>query len=185
MSVDPFLIKKWEKAFHTFFDTAATGDIQWADFYVVTKKVKDIYGADSEQMTLAKSCLHTLWDVLQQKADRNKDKVIDMAEWEDVLKTHDPEHESSWFQKYCQFLFKLFDVSADNFLDIAEYADGMVCYGMEEHDAHAAFKKFAVDGSGKYIGKINFKQFKELWIQYFYSTKPDAPGNHLFGVWKD
>jgi len=182
--VDPFLLYKWDRIFELFFDRNAGGDVSWGDFYLVTKKVKEIYGADSEQMRMAKSCLQALWDGLLSMADRNKDKVITIDEWIQLMKAQDPKKESKWFDDYMAFMFKLFDVSADKKLDIAEYADGMATYGFEEADAHAAFKIFSVDKKGKYIPSIDFPQFKIYWLEYFYSKDKKALGNNLFGVLK-
>jgi len=180
--VDPFLLKKWERIFNAFFDRNAGGDVDWGDFYLVTRQVRDIYGAESDQMKYAKASMKALWDGLISIADKNKDDVISLDEWIDVLKKCDMKNEPKWFNEYLTYMFKLFDVSADNKLDLAEYTDGMLAYGFSTEEAHEAFKKFAVDKGGKYASFIDFSTFKKYWNDYFYSKDKKAIGNTLFGI---
>jgi len=182
--VKPFLLKKWERVFNAFFDRNASQEVDWGDFYLVTRYVRDIYGADSDQMKLARSSMKALWDGLVSMGDRNKDDRIQIDEWVDVLKlgSTDIKLEPKWFLDYMTFMFKLMDVSCDNRLDISEYADGLATYGFDRDDAHVAFKKFAVDAKGKPLTSIDFPQFKKLWQEYFYSSDENAHGNFLFGT---
>jgi len=182
--VKPFLLKKWERVFNAFFDRNASNEVDWGDFYLVTKYVRDIYGAQSEQMQLAKSSMKALWDGLLAMGDKNKDERVQIEEWIAVLKigADDQKAEPKWFLDYMTFMFKLMDVSADNRLDISEYADGLATYGFDREDAHNAFKKFAVDAKGKPVQSIDFPAYKKLWQEYFYSTDENAKGNWLFGT---
>jgi len=182
--VDPFLLKKWERVFNAFFDCNASEEVDWGDFYLVTRHVREIYGAESQQMKLAKSSLKSLWDGLISLGDKNKDEKIQLDEWIEILKASDPTTEPKWFLQYLTFMFKLMDVSADDRLDLAEYTDGLASYGFPTAEAHEAFKKFALDSKGKQIPSIDFEQFKKLWQEYFHSKDPNAPGNFLFGAMK-
>lgn len=179
--IDPFLLKKWERIFNVFFDRNASTEVDWGDFYLVVRQVRDIYGAQSEQMKFARSSMKTLWEALKTQADKNDDELIQVEEWIDILKGTSSEKENPWFLEYMGFMFKLFDVSGDGQLDLAEYADGMHCYGYLESQAHAAFKTFCVDKNGKALTSLSFSQFSERWHEYFHATKKDAPGNALFG----
>ena len=49
------------------------------DHVIVFQKVRDIYGAESAQMTYAKESLNALWEGLMQLADKNKDEVIQLV----------------------------------------------------------------------------------------------------------
>jgi len=180
--VNPFLIQKWHRAFYTFFDTNASKDIDSGDFHLITRHVKTIYGADSEQMTLAHGAMNSLWDGLIKLADKNKDQKISLDEWVLMLKLSQGK-EPQWFTDYIVFLFKLFDVSADKKLDIEEFRDGMGAYGISREDAGEAFKKISVDSKTKNpVPSFDLAQFKALWHEYFYSTDANALGNHLFGI---
>jgi len=179
--VDPFLMQKWERVFNKFFDCNENKSIEWEDFFLVTRHIRDLYGADSEQMGFARNSMKALFDGLLLIGDKNKDQKISLDEWVSLLK-HSEGKDLQWFVDYLTFLFKLFDVSSDKKLDIAEYKDGMSAYGFDASDADAAFRKFAVDPkTNKPIATIDFTQFKNLWHEYFYSTNVNALGNSIFG----
>jgi len=181
--IDPFLLKKWERIFNVFFDRNASTEVDWGDFYLVVRQVRDIYGAQSEQMKFARNSMKTLWDALKKEADKNNDELIQVDEWVQILKGTDPKHENPWFLEYMGFMFKLFDVSGDNVMDLAEYTDGMHCYGYSSDDAHKAFTTFALDRKTKKPTKgLNFKEFCECFSEYFHSADRNAPGNNLFGI---
>jgi hypothetical protein len=185
--VDPFLLKKWERIFNAFFDRNASHEVDWHDFYMVTKKVRDIYGAESAQMTYAKSSLKALWEGLVNIADKDKNKIITIDEWIQLLKAQDPSNpksEPKWFNDYLTFLFKLFDVSEDALLDLAEYTDGMSLYGFEYGECHEAFKLFALDKKGKKIPAIDNALFIKYSHEYFFSKDKKAIGNTLFGIFE-
>ncbi|CAJ0607342.1 unnamed protein product [Cylicocyclus nassatus] len=180
--VDPFLLRKWERIFSMFFDRNASHQIDRGDFYLVIRKVKDIYGAESEQTDFARKTLTTLWENLCKTADSDNDQSVSIDEWIKFLKSSTKSEEMQWFTDYRTFMFQLFDVSCDNLLDIEEYIDGMNVYGVKRPEAKEAFQKFAVDASGKNVPVVS----KEMWARHFYdlfySTDKNALGNHLFGV---
>lgn len=180
--VDPFLLYKWQRAYEKFFDINESGDMDWGDSHIVFRKVREIYGAQSAQTKLAKEKLKALWEELLKVADDNKDKRISESEFCKVLKAHDPKNNVPWYLDYATFIFKLFDVSEDGKLDLAEYADGMLAYGHDEGEAHKAFAKFAVDAKGKAKPSVDWSEYHKLWDEYFYSKDKKAPGNHIFGV---
>ena len=49
--MDTFLLYKWERVFSRFFDTNESWAIDWGDCYLVCRKVREIYGADSKQVS--------------------------------------------------------------------------------------------------------------------------------------
>lgn len=100
-----------EKYVFLLSDTDSSQVINWGDFYLVTKKVRGIYGADSVQMEYARKSLKALWDGLVTLADRNHDDQVTMDEWIQVLQSGDFQHEPKWFADYGNFIFKLMDVS--------------------------------------------------------------------------
>lgn len=181
-NVDEFLLKKWDRAFGLFFDRNMSDDITAADFYIVIRQARNIYGAQSEQAKYAKDAMTKLWEGLKKECDFNHDEKISIEEWVDVLKDTDRTKEDPWFHDYMGFLFKLFDVSGDAVLDMAEYTDGMHCYGFAEGECHEAFNSFAPKAKPGHPAVVNRKQFADLWLDYFFSKDRAAPGNNLFGM---
>ena len=182
--VDPFLIRKWERIFTLSFDRNASHEIDPADFYIVLRKIREIYGAESKQVGYARKTLDALWEGLQRLADSDGDELVTIEEWIGVLKKVDGKKKDvpKWFSDFKQFMFKLFNVSEDGHLDINEYADGMSVYGHELKEAHEAFHKFAVDKKGQPKSHLTYDEWKELFYDLFFSADKKALGNHLFGI---
>ncbi|TMS35820.1 hypothetical protein L596_003134 [Steinernema carpocapsae] len=148
-------------------------------------EVRNIYGAESEQARFAKKTMEALFEGLCEIADKDHNKLISIHEWIDMLKRVNSDvkkNEPKWFTHYLTFLFKLFDVSADGVLDLAEYTDGMSTYGHSINDSHTAFKLFAVDAKGKPVAAIDLKQWHTYFHQLFFSTNAKDVGNNLFGT---
>ncbi|KRY34103.1 Calexcitin-1 [Trichinella spiralis] len=207
--VHPFLLSKWKSIFITFFDSNNSKEIDWSDFYLITKRVGDLYGVDSEQMRLTRKRMQPLWDGLVELADLNKDEKIQLAEWVDFLKRceNGQSAEMRWIQEYMNFIFQLFDVSClskkpclalssfehhnnlsitfagDGKIDFPEYVDGMKTYGVAECTARRAFS-LITDACDHDHAKAFFDKatFNNLWKQYFFSKDKLATGNHLFGL---
>ncbi|VDM75661.1 unnamed protein product [Strongylus vulgaris] len=134
------------------------------------------------QTEYAKKTLAALWEGLCKLADADKDQLISIDEWINLLRKSKNNNERKWFDEYERFMFKLFDVSCDGTLDVEEYIDGMNVYGVKRSHAKEAFQKFAVDEHGKPLTHVS----KEMWSRYFndlfYSNDKNTPGNHLFGI---
>lgn len=182
--IDPFLIRKWVRLFDIFFDRNASDNIENADFFIVLRQARNIYGAQSEQAKYARGAMTKLWDGLRKEADKNKDSKISITEWIDFLAKSSRDKHDGWFTDYEDFIFKLFDVSNDGVLDLAEYTDGLHCYGYAESDAHEAFDTFTTAHAHQ-VTTIDKKHFHQLWLDYFFSKDKKAVGNNLFGVLKD
>lgn len=180
--VDEFVLKKWDRLFGIFFDLNHSDDLTAADFYVVMRQARNIYGASSEQAKYAREATNKLWEGLKREADTNHDEKISIFEWIDLLKMAEKNPEDPWFNDYQGFMFKLFDVSGDALLDLAEYTDGMHCYGYGEKEAHEAFESFAGKPTAHKPVTIDRATFKKLFDEYFFSKDRAAKGNALFGV---
>ncbi|CAI4223907.1 unnamed protein product [Auanema sp. JU1783] len=179
--VNGFLIEKWERIFNVFFDRNHSRNVDWGDFYLVVRKVRDIYGAESVQTQFARNSLAALWEGLCKLADADDDQLISIDEWIHLLKKVNPKDEPKWFKDYSNFMFKLFDVSCDGVMDLAEYTDGMNVYGFTSRECDTAFRKFALDGFGDYKGTISPETWTKYFQDLFYSTDRKSIGNNLFG----
>ncbi|KAH7727084.1 Protein CEX-1 [Aphelenchoides avenae] len=184
--VDPFLIKKWKKVFTMFFDRNGSGEVDAGDFYLVVRKVRDVYGAESVQMSYARKSLNALFEGLCKLADNDGDQQISVEEWVNLLKRiykkqNDKGDDPKWFNDYRSFLFKLFDVSGDGVLDVSEYADGMSLYGKKFESCREAFSSFAVDDKGNPQKTVTPEQWNKRFQELFFSKDKNARGNNLFG----
>lgn len=95
------------------------------------QKVREVYGAESVQINYARKSLEALWKGLCKIADINRDNLISIDEWIQLLRrvkspyTTDlnnvlfqvsvmKEKEPKWLDDYQAFMFKLFDVSGES-----------------------------------------------------------------------
>jgi len=188
---DPFLKKKWERVFYTFFDTNRNKVIDWNDFELLFDKIKDIRGADSAEYRIVSDAMRIVWRGLlhvTQGVDpfANVDVTaynITIDQWDKLWAKFDPKHMDIWQWEYLKYMFFLVDTSGDKKIDVKEYKSVMSIYGMSESDAVKAFEKFSVDEHGKKTDSIDYGCFVKLWNDYFCSTDKNKPGSYLFGPW--
>ncbi|KHN74467.1 Spectrin alpha chain [Toxocara canis] len=63
-NIDPFLLRKWEHAFVTFFDVNHNGVLEWEDFQLLIEVIKAMRGADSDVYRTADVALKEIWNRL-------------------------------------------------------------------------------------------------------------------------
>lgn len=188
MGVHPFLKKKWERVFYTFFDTNKSKTIDWNDFEILFEKIKELRGEESTEYKIVHDAMQAVWKGLLQDTkgidmteEVDKSMEITLEEWDKVWEKFNPKHMPIWQWEYVKFMFFLIDSSGDKYIDVDEYSEVMKIYGMSAEDSKKAFTKFAVDGKGKEIEKVDYGQFVRMWYDYFGSENRDKPGNFLFG----
>uniref|UniRef100_A0A915CL50 EF-hand domain-containing protein n=1 Tax=Ditylenchus dipsaci TaxID=166011 RepID=A0A915CL50_9BILA len=172
--------------FTTFFDRNHSRQMDWGDFYLVVRRIRDVYGAESVAYAYARKSMEALWQGLCKLADSDDDNLISMEEWVDLLKKIEVKHQSEpkWFNEYQNFMFKLFDVSGDGVVDLIEYVDGMSIYGYTYQECVEAWKAFAIDSKGNALPNIGPEQWKKMFLDLFFSVDKTLPGNNLFGILK-
>ncbi|PIO75973.1 hypothetical protein TELCIR_01956 [Teladorsagia circumcincta] len=99
--------------------------------------------------------------------------------WADSLKD---EKEPAWQKAYLDYMFRLFDASGDQLVDLAEYIEVLGYFAIPRDDAIACFDKFALSPAGCLINAIDYEMFVNLWKQYFHSTNINDVGNSLLGT---
>jgi len=191
MAPDPFLKKKWERVFYTFFDVNKNKVIDWNDFEVLFEKIKDLRGENSTEYKIVQDAMRMVWKGLLQETkgidmteEDDKNVEITLDEWDKLWEKFNPKsmHICQW--EYVKYMFFLIDTSGDKFIDAKEYGSVMKLYGLTEAESKKAFESFAVDPkTGKKVDKIDYGQFVKLWYDYFGSADKKKPGSYLFGPW--
>jgi len=186
--VDPFLKKKWDRVFNTFFDLNKGGTIDWKDFEILFEKVKTLRGEKSREYTIVHDAMLMVWKGLLSATKgtpihENVDYSLEisMDEWDKIWKKFNPHQPDIWQWEYLKFMFFLIDSSGDKYIDEAEYVEVMKLYDIAETASSRAFQKFAVDKNGKKLDKVSYGDFVRLWNEFFTSADQNAPGSHLFG----
>jgi Ca2+-binding EF-hand superfamily protein len=181
--MDPFLQKKWERVFSTFFDTNRDGVLEWPDFVGIIDRIREVRGADCPIFKTAEKTFEKIWENLVVLADKNKDDKISLDEWKQMWKVLTSSSTgSNWQSDYLNYMFTVLDSSGDNLIDREEYIAVMESYGVPKAEANSAFDKFAVGADGKPLQGIDLATFKALWKEFFEATEPSAKGNFLFGM---
>lgn len=73
--------------------------------------------------------------------------------------------------------FRLIDANADGQIGPDEYADLLASLGIDRAGADAAFSRLDLNGDGHISGE----EFTELFLEFFSSDDPEAPGNWFWG----
>lgn len=188
--VDPFLKKKWERVFYTFFDVNRNKVIDWNDFEMLFEKIKETRGTESHEYRIVSDAMRTVWRGLlhvckgiDMYANIDINQQITIDEWDKMWQKFDPKHMDIWQWEYLKYMFFLIDTSGDKKIDIKEYKEVMQIYGMSPSDAEKAFEQFAKDENGKKLDSVDYGQFVRLWNEYFASKDKSKPGSYLFGTW--
>ncbi|CAH2093310.1 unnamed protein product [Euphydryas editha] len=166
--------------FHLFFDTNSSGSIDKTDFVLAAQNIAKLRGWDTGDVKYkeTEATLMNIWNDLAKTADLNHDGQISAVEWlnmwEDFAKN--PSKPFEWQNLYCKFIFELQDAGGDGAIDEEEFTAVHESLGLLKEDCLAAFKYMS---RGK--PSITWKEFQELWKEYFTSENPSDPGNYIFG----
>ncbi|XP_046684158.1 calexcitin-2-like [Homalodisca vitripennis] len=184
MALSQFRMKKFMYLFNVFFDTNRSGTIDKKDFDMATENICKVRGwkKGDPQYEKTKTVLNNVWIGLQAKADADNDQQVTNEEWCKMWEEYsrNPNSVLDWQLQFRDFMFDLEDTSGDGAIDEEEFA--MICssYNVPEQNARDAFRKFSRNGTLE----ITREKFGELWVEYFASEDPSAPGNFIFGVTK-
>jgi Ca2+-binding EF-hand superfamily protein len=181
-NVDSFLLKKWDHAFAVFFDMNKDGVLEWEDFEILVSAIKHSRGEDSEDYRRALVAMKEIWQKLLSASDVDGDNKVSVDEWKHMWYTSmGNDDDLAWQQLYLDYVFRLFDTSADGVIDLSEFIESMAYYGIDKRHATWAFDKFAFGPKGQRVHAITRQQFNVLWKEYFQSLDVTKPGNYLFG----
>lgn len=79
--------------------------------------------------------------------------------------------------RFAAEFFRLIDADGDGEIGPDEYADLLASLGIDRAGADAAFSKLDLNGDGHISGD----EFSQLYLEFFRSEDPDAPGNWFWG----
>jgi len=188
MSYNPFLQRKWDRVFYTFFDLNKNGSIDYNDFEVLFANIAELRGEQSTEYKIAVDAMMSVWKGLLSAAkgidlshEPPPDVTVSIEEWRKIWSEYNPRHMPIWQWEYLKYMFFLLDTSGDKYIDVHEYVDVMKIYKIEKDDATTAFTRFAVDAQGKKQEKIDYGDFLRLWNEYFMGKDEWIPGNYIFG----
>lgn len=174
--VSEFRKKKLNFIFDTFFDVNKDGSIERDDFELAVEKIAKLRGftkGDSNYNDLSDRFIQ-IWVKLQQTADSDGDNEVSRDEWVKLWETSVNEE---WKILYMEFMFRLQDTSEDGVIEVDEFSQVCVAFGVPPEDCKQAFDKLSKNGTAT----VNFTYYSEMWKEYFTSDDENAPGNCIFG----
>lgn len=114
--------------------------------------------------------------------DKDGDKSISLEEWlfyfdKYILTEKNVELLKKYIALTVRHVFELYDVNKDGLITVDEFADMFTIYGISVKYSAKSFVKLDKNNDG-----VISKQELVLAVKdYFISSKPDAPGNWIFG----
>jgi hypothetical protein len=188
---DPFLRRKWERVFYTFFDINKNQSIDWNDFEMLFEKIKKLRGEESTEYKIASDAMGAVWRGLLQATkgidmteEVASDVTISIGEWDKIWANFNPNHMHIWQWEYLKYMFFLLDATGDKYIDADEYCEVMQIYGLKKEESKKAFNIFSKMPGVKSMG-VDYGSFVKLWNQFFTSHDKKAPGNCLFGIMEE
>ncbi|WP_210408314.1 EF-hand domain-containing protein [Allokutzneria sp. NRRL B-24872] len=167
-------------ALFDWFDQDGDAHLDREDFRAIAGVFSKV-AAEDDTATVAAihDTFDAWWRLLLQHADIDGDGLVSRAEFAAVMAQNvtAPEHFESAVMAIADAVMRAFDTNADGVLSREEYVRLYSVLGVsEEHSAHA-FTLLDLDGDGV----ISHAEYRTAIVEFYLSTDPAAPGNHLLG----
>lgn len=171
--------------FFSVLDSNGNQILQPDDFTLVAEKISDRLGYDKESKSRLELRLKSSRLFVQILADLEKEDVsITLDDWLGFFKffeTKHPEYVKRYITRIVHYIFSLFDHNNDLQINRQEYKDMFRVYSLNPEFQDVGFDKLDENGD-QYISK---QELIQGCYDFFLSPDPDAPGNWIFGNWRD
>lgn len=181
------LTKLREKKLSYLFDILDANKnelLQPDDFALVAEKMSDILGYDQHSKQRLKLKLKALRLFVQLLIDMNKeDTSINKEEWLKLFGSESPmpaKMASSYINRTAGYIFQLFDQNEDRVITKNEYLDMFRVYDIDLSYSAIGFEKLDENKDNL----ITLEEMTNAFKDFLMSSKPDAPGNWIFGNWE-
>lgn len=168
--------------FFNVLDRNGNGLLQHDDFEMVGESISDIIGHKEHSTNrlelkwrAQRLFIGILRDIDKEEAELSKDEWLKFFQEVVLAKPNDYINQSS------TYLFSLFDQDGDGFIDQKEYLDMFKAYGLYTSTAKRAFDMLDLNDDAQISGGELVQAFED----FFLATDEDAPGNWIFGDWRN
>ncbi|GLW58037.1 EF-hand domain-containing protein [Kitasatospora phosalacinea] len=119
------------------------------------------------------------WQLLLEHADTDADGQVSRDEFITVMEDNvtTEAHFEPAVMTIADAVMNAVDTDQDGVLSLEEYVRLYDTLGVEREVSTAAFRLVDRDGDGV----ISFAEYRAAIVEFYLSTDPDAPGNHLLG----
>lgn len=174
------LDRKWRN-FFGHFDADGNGYLERDDFVLRGTQVAAACGfdANSAKAGAVTDGFQRVWNSIVEQLDTDGDGRISRDEFTTGMAAFaDDEGYEQFFQPAIDALLVMADHDGDGRIGLAEWLQLQGGYGTPRVEAERAFELLDADRNG-YLTRA---EISTATRQYFTSTDPAAPGNHLYGT---
>lgn len=171
-----------KKLDHLFqmLDVDGSGTLEMQDFELVGKNLSDILGyleESSERSELVQKS-QSIFSLILSDIGLKK-TTIQRKEWITFFKEVVYTRANDYINLASTYLFSLFDLDGDGYIDEREYLNMFRVYGLYTSNAKKTFDELDRNRDGRISGGELVVALED----FFYSTDSDRPGNWIFGDW--
>ncbi|WP_433260500.1 EF-hand domain-containing protein [Actinosynnema sp. CS-041913] len=163
-----------------WFDLGKDGHLTQDDFQATARVfAKVARKGDQATVTAIHDAFDAWWRLLLEHGDTGGDGRISREEFITVMQVNvtAPEHFQDAVMAIADAVINALDTDQDGVLTHDEYVRLYEALGISREHSSEAFAKLDLDGSGT----ISHAEFRSAISDFYLSTDPDAPGNHLLG----
>jgi hypothetical protein len=169
-----------EKLTHQFhvMDGDGNGRLEWADYQRIVDNIAATRGHEPGSLEYEglMGQYRYGWEQAQPFVVDGAMEVEKWLEYNDAL-FRQPGIYDSLVRPVARMIFDTFDGDGDGKVSLEEWRGFFACYSIDPSEADACFGGLDLDGDG-YVSR---SELVDLVGQFFLSSDPSAPGNHLFG----
>lgn len=168
--------------FFNVLDHDGNGILEQEDFELVSEAICDIRGLASNSTERLNLGIKSHVIFVQVLKDLEKDTaIIRQEEWLKFFERQILSRSEDYIKKVVTYVFSIFDQDGDGHIDEKEYLDMFKAYGLYTAQAKKAFDLLDLNSDEKLSKEELIKAFEE----FFFAKNEKAPGNWIFGDWRN
>ncbi len=173
--------------FFNILDNNKNGRLQQDDFEGIGENIcinlSITHGSDDHKYIMERS--QELYNYLINDLHKQPGEPILLEDWltyfdMEIISARNVELLKKLIQITVRYVFDLYDQNKDGLIEIEEYTDMFTIYGI---DVKYSAKSFVMLDSN-HDEVISKKELIQAVKDFFVSSKPDTPGNWIFGNWE-
>jgi juvenile hormone diol kinase len=167
--------------YFNILDADGNGYFEIEDLELIARRLaesQDIPLGSEEHRALLEG-LGLIWDHSRQYGISKDPNKVSLADWlahEDYILSSE-ELKENYMRRITRGVFDLVDTDGDGFINVTQFGQIMLSFGVEEGIPKWSFEKLDID----HEGKISREDFVKRVEEFHLSNDRDTPGNYLFG----
>ncbi|MEQ9403671.1 MAG: hypothetical protein RIM99_08815 [Cyclobacteriaceae bacterium] len=171
--------------FFSILDANGNSILQPNDFVEVANKLSDKlrYGPSSPIRLKLQRQASRLFVQILTDMEKEDDQITpeDWFHFFEYFHFERPGYIRSYVTRIVNYIFLLFDRNFDKYINREEYSEMFRAYGIDYKYEGSSFDKLDKNKDGF----ISQEELIQGFCDFFFSSDPNAPGNWIFGNWKE